>query len=283
MQIGQYQLRTVSGGNFRIDGGTLFGVVPKRMWSKVMEPDQNNAVASRTNCLLIESSEKRILVDTGYGSHLSEKQRRHISAEAGAPLFESLDRAGVEADQIDIVILTHLHFDHVGGALVKTESGEFAPAFPNAQHFVQAGEWEQATGSFPELKAAYSSELLRPLKDADLLTLLDGDSSIIDGIRVCVTPGHTPWHQSVVIESDDQTAVYLGDLCPTTRHLPMGWCMSFDVDLLEVRRQKHQWLSRITEKEWWALFDHDPDFAAARLAPDHRKQFRAIETIHELA
>ena len=282
MRIGQYKLRTVSGGSFRIDGGTLFGVVPKRLWSQVMEPDENNAVASRTNCLLIESSETRILVDTGYGSHLSEKQKRYLSAESGTPLFESLKRFEIAPDQIDIVILTHLHFDHVGGALVRSESGELSPAFPNAQHFVQAGEWEQATGNSPELKAAYSSELLRPLMDADLLTLLDGDSSIVDGIRVCVTPGHTPWHQTVVIESESQTAVYLGDLCPTTRHLPMGWCMSFDVDLLEVRRQKHQWLSRIMENDWWAFFDHDPDFAAARLVTDHRKQFRAIDRIHEL-
>lgn len=282
MQLGQFRLRTVSGGRFRIDGGTMFGVVPKVLWNPLFPADEHNNIAQATNCVLVETGEKTVLIDTGYGSKLPEKQRRFLQAEAGDPLLESLSRIGLKADDIDAVILSHLHFDHAGGAARVNQVGELVPTFPKAEYFAQRREWVNATAEFPELAGAYPQENLWPLEKSGQLRLLDGNVEILPGLRFAVTGGHTEGHAAVLMESDGQTAVYLGDLCPTTRHFPSRWCMGYDVDLLEIRRQKSDWLGLIADQEWLAVFDHDPDHAAAYLERDSRRDFRIREAFVEL-
>ncbi|MDP7016295.1 MAG: MBL fold metallo-hydrolase [Pirellulaceae bacterium] len=277
MQLGEFQIDVVSGGKFRMDGGTMFGVVPKALWNRLYPADENNLIAQETNCLLVRGSERTVLIDTGYGSKLSDKQLKLMHGESGCPLTRNLAALEVTPDEIDTVILSHLHFDHAGGALETDEAGELRATFPRAEYVVQQGEWDVATSGVPELKGAYPTENFAALSSLGQLTLIDGDVEIAPGIRAIVTPGHTRFHQSIVVESNGETAVFLGDLCPTTRHLRVLWCMSYDIDLLEIRRQKALILAQVADGDWLAVFDHDANQSTARLVRDERRDFLAAE------
>ncbi|MDA1017611.1 MAG: MBL fold metallo-hydrolase [Planctomycetota bacterium] len=274
MQLGAFELATISGGRMWLDGGTMFGVVPKTLWSRMVECDEKNLIPQATNCLLVQTPDRLVLIDTGYGSKLTEKQQRILKTDVGDPLSASLDAVGVSVDRIDLVILTHLHFDHAGGSTRRDDAGELVPAFPNAEYVVQRGEWDVAAANLPELHGAYSADDFLPLRDSGRLRLVEPDEEIVPGFRARVTPGHTEWHQSIVIESDGQTAVYLGDLCPSTHHLPMAWCMSYDIHMLETRRQKRRLLGEIADNGWLAFFDHDPACPVARIERDETREFR---------
>ena len=282
MQLGDLKLTTVSGGRFRTDGGSMFGVVPKVLWNKVFPADERNLIAQATNCVLVQTAKQNILIDTGYGSKLSEKERKIHAAESDGPLGNGLDAIGLCVDQIDLVILSHLHFDHAGGATRIGPDGEFVPEFPNATYVAQREEWEIATAEFPELRAAYPQENLLPLQEAGQLRLIDGDVEIVPGIRSIVTGGHTAGHAAILLESRGEAAVYLADICPTTRHLHSLWCMAYDVDLLQTRRFKPKILGEIADNGWLALFDHDPDHAAAHIRRDEKREFAVSESIDQL-
>jgi glyoxylase-like metal-dependent hydrolase (beta-lactamase superfamily II) len=279
MRLGEFELTTVSGGRFRIDGGTMFGVVPKPLWERSFPPDEWNTIPQATNCLLVRVPGRTALIDTGYGGKLAEKQRRQIEAEAGDPLAASLAAAGVTAEQIGLVLLTHLHFDHAGGATRRDEASRLVPTFPNAEYVVQRREWELATAGLPELRGSYPTENFVSLADGGRLRLIDGDAEVTPGIHALVTGGHTPGHQAFLIESGGETAAYLADICPTTRHLKTLWCMGYDLDLLATRRAKRTLLGRATDEGWLVLFDHDPDVAAARIGRDDVREFVVKEAI----
>lgn len=264
MQWGEFELTTVSGGRFRTDGGAMYGVVPRSLWQRITPPADDNTIAQSTNCLLVQHGSQRVLIDTGYGPKLSEKQRHVFQSEEGAPLITSLAGYGVEPSDIDLVILTHLHFDHAGGGTSLDDAGKTVPTFPNARYVVQRGEWETAVAEIPELRGAYPIENLLPLQEHGQLELIEGDIEILPGIRSRVTPGHTQWHQSILIDNGDgRQAVYLGDLCPSHAHLKTLWCMGFDIHMLEVRRQKRKLLAEAADGEWLVLFDHDSQAVAA--------------------
>ena len=243
----------------------MFGVVPKPLWQKVYPADRKNRIAQACNCVLVESDSRKVLIDNGYGPKLTAKERRIYRSELGEPLTQALLRVDVSVDEIDVVVLSHLHFDHAGGATKLRENGKAVPVFPNAQYVVQEQEWQVATADLPELRGAYPQENFLPLQATGQLRLVHGDIEVAPGIRTIKTGGHTAGHQVVVIEDSGEVAVYLGELCPTTRHLPTRWCMAYDLDVLQVRRSKKQLLAQIADNNWLALFDHDPDCAAARL------------------
>jgi len=282
MQLGSLTLTSISGGRFHIDGGTMFGVVPKALWARHIAVDEKNRIPQATNCVLVQMDERNILIDTGYGSKLGEKQRKIMSTEEGDPLVASLGDIGLSVEEIDTVILSHLHFDHAGGATRLTESGELIPTFPNAEYVAQKREWETATAALPELRGAYPLENLLSLETSGQLRLVDGDVEIVPGIRAFVTGGHTLAHSVLVIESENQTAVYLADICPTWRHLRSLWGMAYDVDLLQVRRIRPKLLGQIADNQWLALSDHDPDHAAARIARDQQADFVVTEAFETL-
>ncbi|GAB4135599.1 MAG: MBL fold metallo-hydrolase [Planctomycetaceae bacterium] len=265
MKFGQWELTHVSGGKFRIDGGTMFGVVPRIMWERLCPPDEKHLIPQETNCVLLRDESRTVLVDTGYGSKLTDKQRKIFCTEEGDPLVRNLQEAGVSPEEIDFVILSHLHFDHAGGATLHDENGSLKPTFPNAEYIAQRLEWAIATANFPELRGVYPQDNLLPLQASGQLRLIDGNVEIIPGIRAWVTGGHTQGHSAIVMESDGETAIYLGDLCPTSHHLPPLWGMSYDVDMLQLRRAKAEVLAKVANENWLALFDHDPDIPAARL------------------
>ena len=263
--LGHFQLSTISGGTYRADGGTLFGVVPKALWSRRMPADEKNQVPQHTNCLLVQTGVRTILIDTGY------------CAEAGEPLDRSLSAMDIPFDQIDTVILTHLHFDHAGGATRFDEDGQLQPVFPNAEFVVQRREWVEATAGFPELRRVYPQENLLPLKESGQLRLVDGDTEIVPGIHAIVTGGHTVGHQVLLIENAGESAIYLADLCPTAHHLPTSWGMAYDVDMLQLRRKKPEVLGWVVENDGLALFDHDPEIAAAKLERDKKLGFVVLQ------
>ncbi|MEX0715078.1 MAG: MBL fold metallo-hydrolase [Planctomycetaceae bacterium] len=277
MLLGDLELLTVSGGTYRIDGGTMFGIIPKALWSRVFPCDDDNDIFQATNCVLVRGDGRTVLIDTGYGAKLPEKMRRNLHTEEGDPLAASLAARGVLPEEIDTVILSHLHFDHAGGATALAADGSLTRAFPNAEYVVQRGEWDEATAGRIELKNAYPQENIVSLGEQGVLRLIEGDVEIVPGIRSLVTGAHTRWHQALVIESGGETAIYLADLCPTTRHMPTFWGMAYDVDPLRTRRFKPELLGRIADEDWLALFDHDPDHAAARLRRDDRREFVIAE------
>lgn len=279
MKLGRLELLTVSGGNYWIDGGTMFGVVPRVMWERQWELDDQHRIPQRTNCLLVRTGTKNVLIDTGFGSKLTDKQRRHINAEEGDPLITSLAGLGLVPADIDVVVFTHLHFDHAGGATRYDEAGQLVPTFPRAEYVVQRREWMIATAHLPEHRGAYSDENLLSFRDSGQLRLMDGDVEIEPGLRALVTGGHTDGHQAIVIESDGDTAVYVGDICATYRHLPVMWVLGYDVHMQQTRRAKFDVLGQIADRNWLAMFPHDPNLAAARLRRDSQKDFVVADGI----
>jgi glyoxylase-like metal-dependent hydrolase (beta-lactamase superfamily II) len=232
----------------------------------------------QTNCALFRTRGSFGLVDTGCGSKASLKYKQRHLLEDGAPLVRNLASVGVSPEEIDLVILTHLHTDHAGGATYRDEAGQLHPTFPRARHVVQRSEWEDAINQLPELVGAYYPNDFAPLETAGLVVFVDGDAEIAPGITVQLTGGHTRGHQIVRLEFGNDSAVCLADLVPTTHHLPTLWSMSYDQYPLTVRRQKPVVLKDIADHHRIALFSHDPDITAARLSEDadHNWQLTAI-------
>lgn len=282
MKFGSMELKTVSGGLCFLDAGTLFGVVPKVLWERKLQADDRNRIPQETNCVLATIDGRNVLVDTGYGSKLPEKQQRNLTSEPGDPLLRNLKEAGFEPEDIDVVVFSHLHFDHAGGGTRTNDAGEIVPSFPNAEYIAQRREWVMATSGLPELRGAYPQENLLPLQDSGQLRLIDGNVEIMPGLRSLVTGGHTEGHQALLFESAGQTAVFLGDICSSRMHLPVLWCMAYDTDLMQTRRSKADLLGEIADNDWLALLDHDPDYAAVRLSRDDRSDFVPSDLIESL-
>ncbi|HJQ63934.1 MAG TPA: MBL fold metallo-hydrolase [Burkholderiales bacterium] len=279
ISVGDIRLTIVSGGQLWIDGGNMFGVIPRVLWQQKSPPDELNRIRLDTNCVLVRTRDSLGLVDTGYGGKLPHKLRQRHGLDDGAPLVRNLAAAGVTPEQIDWVILTHLHFDHAGGATDRDEDGAVRPTFPRARHYVQRFEWEDALAVLPELAGAYSLDDFVPIERAGLLEIVEGDAQIVPGITTQLTGAHTRGHQIVRIESEDESATCLADICPTAAHLPTFWTMAYDQLPLAVRRIKPRILNDIAEQHRIALFSHDPQVVAARLAPDASGELSIVELV----
>ena len=274
------ELQVVSGGVFKLDGGSMFGIVPKPLWEKVCPPDERNRIANDTNCLLIRKAGRNILVDTGYGDKMTDRDRG-IYGMSGSTILGSLSDRGVSAEDIDLVILTHLHFDHAGGATSKDDEGGVVPAFPNAQYLVQKGEWEDALNDYGTMKTTYRPENYRPLMDAGVLTLLDGDTEVEDGIRVEVTGGHTRHHQLVKVSDGGVggiKAAYAGDILPMTTHIRAPYNMAYDLFPYDTMVAKMRLLRQAADEGWIIVLDHDADVSSGRISceGEDRYGFEAV-------
>ncbi|HOG45729.1 MAG TPA: MBL fold metallo-hydrolase [Anaerolineae bacterium] len=263
MRIGDVELLPVSDGQAWTDGGGMYGLVPRVLWERVTPPDALNRVAMTLTCLLIRSAGKMILVDTGYGSKLPEKRRQILSLQRHPGLPGALEPLGLTAAAIDIVINTHLHSDHCGGNTTLVD-GTPLPTYPRAEYWVQRLEWADALFPNERTQVTYLPENLRPVEPQ--LRLLDGDTRVTPEVRCIVTRGHTRAHQSVLIESGGQTAIYLGDLAPYPVHMErLAWIAANDVEPLEALETKRSLRRFALERDALLLFEHDAHIIAGRL------------------
>lgn len=277
LKLGQFELSIVSDGKFWLDGGAMFGVVPKVMWNKLNPADDLNRIELGLNCLLIQTADNKILVDTGIGEKLKERFQDIYRVERDFSLVEILHRRGIEPEDIDKVINTHLHFDHCGGNTVKKD-GKLVPTFPNAQYIIQKQEWYDATHPNIRTKASYLKENFIPLEENDQLLLIEGAYEIIKGVKVIVTNGHTQGHQSVLIESDRSKAIYFGDLIPTTSHIKIPYVMGYDLYPLDLIKRKEDILKRALSEHWLLIFEHDPEVVFAYVIEENGKAI--LQSLH---
>ncbi len=277
MQLGNWQLDTINGGLFRLDGGVMFGVVPRTIWKTVAPPDEINRIQCANNCVLARDGTHTVLIDTGYGGKFAPLDRRFYAMEEGAPLLKGLAELGVAPDEIDTVVFSHLHFDHVCGATEFDSAGRRVPIFPRARHIVGRTEWEDATSGSPELETAYPMEDILPLYEAGLMLVVEDRQEIVPGLRGEVTGGHTRGHMALFFESGGQTAAYLGDICPSTVHLRRMWHLAYDTYPLDTRRRKPELLARAVDEQWWIMWNHDPRVSASRVVRDPKREFVPIE------
>jgi glyoxylase-like metal-dependent hydrolase (beta-lactamase superfamily II) len=262
--LGDIKVHVLSDGAFALDGGAMFGVVPRVVWEKTDPPDEKNRVTLGLNVALIESGGKRILVDTGMGDKWGEKETRMYRMDRSTTLVGSLQALGLAAEDIDVVVNTHLHFDHAGGN-TRLVDGKAVPTFPRARYVVQMGEWEDATHPHERSRASYREENYVPLAESRQLDTVQGAVEVAPGVRVVPVGGHTAYHQMVLVEGGGQTLAIPTDLLPTTSHLPLPFVMSYDLFPVGTLEAKRRLLEKVAGERWTLLFYHDPRVALGRV------------------
>ncbi|MBO0910883.1 MAG: MBL fold metallo-hydrolase [Acidobacteria bacterium] len=272
--LGSFELTALSDGTYYLDGGAFFGIVPKVLWSKRMPSDELNRVPTGLNSVLVRTGEKNILIETGVGNKLPEKMVEIYGQPA--KLLTALDRAGLSPEDIDIVINSHLHFDHCGWNTIR-ERGGIRPTFPKAEYLAQEGEWKHAHEGQRD-KVSYLHENYDPLVESGRMRLLRGDGEIVPGISVQVFPGHTRDLQAIVLESGGKTACYISDLIPTSAHVEVNWVMGFDLYPLETIESRKRYYARAIPERWLTMFTHDPNVAWSYLGRDERGRIHAEQS-----
>ena len=265
MALGDFELSVFSDGTYPLDGGAFFGVVPKVMWSRKAAADDKNFVWAGLNSLLIRTGKHNVLVETGIGSKLSEKMVKIYGQPA--KLLDNLAAGGIAPDDIDIVINTHLHFDHCGWNTVR-RGDKVTATFPRAKYYAQEGEWRHAQEQHIRDAVSYISDNYNPLIESGQMELLHGDREIVPGISVKVFPGHTAHMQAVVVASAGKTACYISDLIPTSAHLDLTWLMAFDLYPLETINSKRKYYAESMPENWLTVFTHDHAVPWAHIEKD---------------
>jgi glyoxylase-like metal-dependent hydrolase (beta-lactamase superfamily II) len=266
VSIGDFELISLSDGIYHLDGGSYFGVVPKTLWSRKLPANEKNLVPSGLNSVLVRTGDKNILIETGIGNKLSEKMAQIYGQPAG--LLDSLDAAGLAPEDIDIVIDSHLHFDHCGWNTVR-RNGAIAATFPKAKYYAQEGEWKHAHENQRD-GVSYFTENYDPLVESGQMQLLRGNAEIAPGISVEVYPGHTRDLQAIMVRSGGQTACYISDLIPTSNHLDLNWVMAYDLYPVESIESRKRFYSRAIPERWLVMFTHDHQIPWGYLEKDER-------------
>jgi glyoxylase-like metal-dependent hydrolase (beta-lactamase superfamily II) len=264
LKVGDLEIVPLSDGFFALDGGAMFGVVPKPLWERVAPADVSNRIRMAMRPLLVRGPQL-MLIDAGCGDKMDEKAARIYGFDRMRHLQHSLAEADVRPDDIDIVLATHLHFDHAGGFTSRDSSGHVRPRFPRARYIVRQGEWQDATHPHERNRASYFPENYEPLADAGQLSLHVEDRDVMPGVRVERTGGHTMHHQIVRFESGGSTAVFLADLIPTAAHVPLPWIMGYDLYPMDTLAFKRDFLREAVEREYLVFFEHDPEIDAGYL------------------
>jgi glyoxylase-like metal-dependent hydrolase (beta-lactamase superfamily II) len=283
--VGKLRCHTLEAGRQRLDGGAMFGVVPRPLWERRIAPDDLNRIPLSLRCLLVEHMAGPILIDTGIGN---KEKAKFIDiygvenrGEAGpTQLEDALLQVGFRPEDIVYVINTHLHFDHAGGNAYRDQEGkegkeieEIRLAFPNAQYVVQRGELDFGLNTNERTAASYLAHNFEPVARAEKWQLVDGEIELLPGVQLLPTPGHVPYHQSVLISHAGETACFLGDLIPTAAHVPLPWIMGYDLEPLVTLESKRDLLSRAEAEGWTMVFEHDPVVGLGRISKDQRSYF----------
>ena len=258
---GDLTLTTLHDGPFRLDGGAMFGVVPKPLWEKLAPADDRNRIQMAMRPLLVESSWGRMLVDCGVGEKMPAKARDIYALDRRVHLDHALAERGLDTASIDFALATHLHFDHFGGATMRSPQG-VVPRFPKARYLIRDAEWEDATHPHERNRASYLQDDFVPLRPAGVVDFYSGDVTVKPGVRVVRTGGHTGQHQIVYLESGGKTAVFAADLVPTIEHLQDPWVTGYDVFPMEALAFKRRFMREAIDGEYLVLFEHDPVVAA---------------------
>jgi glyoxylase-like metal-dependent hydrolase (beta-lactamase superfamily II) len=266
MTLGSFELTAFSDGTYPLDGGAFFGVVPKVMWSRKMEADDRNYVTAGLNSLLIRTGDQTVLVETGMGNKLSERMVKFYGQPA--KLIDNLSEGGVAPEDIDIVINSHLHFDHCGWNTVRDANGKIVPAFPRAKYYAPEGEWQYSRKPSERDAISYIPDNYDPLVTSGQMTLLKGGEEIVPGISVKTFPGHTAHMQAIIVESQGKTACYISDLMPTSAHIDLTWGMSFDLYPLDTIESKKRYYAKAIPEKWLTVFTHDPKTPWAYIEKD---------------
>jgi glyoxylase-like metal-dependent hydrolase (beta-lactamase superfamily II) len=272
-KIGRLTVHAIQAGGQKLDGGAMFGVVPKPLWSRRIEPDERNRIQLGMRCLLIEHESGLVLIDTGAGNKEDAKFLDIYGIEnAGANgrtlLEDGLSQVGVSPEDVAIVINTHLHFDHAGGNTFRDRDGKLKPSFPRARYVVKRGEYDFATHTNERTGASYFPRNIDPVVAAGKFEFVVREKEIVKGVRVVSTPGHVPFHQSILIDSAGDRAFFLGDLVPTTWHLPLPWIMGYDVEPLVTLETKRRILRQAEDEGWLLVFEHDATTAWGHVEHD---------------
>lgn len=280
IEIGRIQVHPLNDGFIALDGGAMFGIVPKPLWTRHVPADDENRIAMSLHCPLAIDGRDVVLIDTGVGERLSEREQTTYKSDRRGGLPARLRELGLEPEDVTHVVLTHLHFDHAGGVVRRDPNGRFQPTFPRARYFVQKGELAAAEHPVDERAAAayrHVPECVAPLREHGLLEVLDGPTSLTPRLRVEMTGGHTPHHQCPVLSDAGATFVHMGDIAPTRAHLKPGWNQSYDLDPARTIAAKRELLERAARERWWVSFDHDHQVACARLGPAWSKSGETVD------
>lgn len=278
LTLGSTRIYGLRDGYFYLDGGAMFGVVPKVLWQKFFPADENNRIKLGLNSLLVDTGAKRILIETGIGANLKPRLAAYYSLERDPGLVQSLRNLKFEPESIDYVINTHLHFDHCGGNTYLNEAGEFVPTFPQAQYVIQKCEWEHGKNPSARDKPSYIPSNFLPLQSHNQLWLVEGDTTIAYGVEVVMAAGHTNCHQCVKISSDEKTVFFLGDMIPTSAHIGLPYIMSYDLYPMETLQNKERYLEQAIQEDWTVAFNHDPEFYFGKIAKVNDKyKFQPLE------
>ncbi|HPR64358.1 MAG TPA: MBL fold metallo-hydrolase [Thermoanaerobaculia bacterium] len=274
VQIGNFQLRILNGGSFSLDGGAMFGVVPRTMWSREEPPDPLNRIRLHCNCLLISRENDHVLVETGMGFSWTEKQRHRFAIDSGS-LEQSLEDLNLQVSSITHVVNTHLHFDHAGGNFINL-NGESVPRYPRASYYVQEREWTHGLNPTWKDRASYRSEDFEKLELRGQLVRLEGASEIIPGIRVLSVGGHSPGMQLVEVRDGSERAVFLADLIPTRHHVRLPWLMAYDSYPITTLQVKENLLPELAEDGSLVVLYHDNRFPMGHIRREGNDSFQFI-------
>lgn len=259
MKLGKFEIHVVRDGLFKLDGGAMYGIVPKAVWNKLIPADSENRIQLALNCLLIQTGKNNILVDTGIGNKFDAKYSQIYDIQRKEGIVGELAKLQLKPEDIDTVILTHLHFDHCGGSTYKDKDGTLKITFPKATYYVQKGDFEDATHPHERSKRSYLPENFMLLKEKGVLKFTDGDQKILPGISVIKVPGHIKHLQAIVVESEGKKAIYVADLIPTSKHLKIPYTMGYDLDPVTCMDTRKKILEKIVKENILLVFEHDVD------------------------
>ena len=268
LHLGEIEIIHIKAGRFRLDGGAMFGVIPKPLWEKQAPADALNRIEMACNCLLIRVRNEYTLIDTGPGDRLSAKEQDFFDFDPQIRLVNSLKAVGCSPEQITRVVLTHLHFDHAGGALCQSAKG-IKPTFPRASYVIQQGEWDDAIAGRSTMRASYRPDDLKILQASGQIHFIRGDVELESGISTFVTGGHTEHHQGILIRAGGHTVAYPADLIPTRPHLRPFWNMAYDMFPHQTLMRKIDFMRQAREQNWIIAWNHDPGELWSKLQLDN--------------
>ncbi|HSE30398.1 MAG TPA: MBL fold metallo-hydrolase [Pyrinomonadaceae bacterium] len=272
MQIGDYRVEIIPDTEFRLDGGAMFGVVPRNLWAQVCPPDDQNRIRMNMNCVFIDTGDEKVLIDTGIGDKWTSRETAMYGIERDRPLTETLKaKTGITADEISIVVNTHLHFDHAGGNTTTNGNGKVVPTFRNARYLISRAEVEHADAPSERDRASYLRDNWVPLRNSRQLEVKDGDYQVVPGLRMQTEPGHNRSMQCWRLDRGDQTVFGFADLVPMRAHLRLPWIMGYDLFPMETLEAKKRLLPKAVEENWLCVFYHDPDAPLCRLVMEGDK------------